>query len=151
MASVPPFRLAAVLKWQERERDAHRQRLAEIVNEEELLRAELERWVKRIEQLQVRQREVLQAGPLPVSSLLDHQRYEESLRRELARLRQQQDALTLAHERCQQELQESDRQVRTLENLRDRQAQQWQTALQRREQATADDLAGQRHFVRRAA
>jgi flagellar export protein FliJ len=121
--SKPHFRLATLLRLREMARDERRQRMtdaqrADAALEEELGQVELDE-----RRLRTARREAAKPGAVDLARLAEADRYAESLRARKLEILQRRAEITLEIERLLREVVEADREVRTLETLRDHQAE----------------------------
>lgn len=141
------FRLATLVKLREAARDERRAALAEAQRALDLLDQRLAG--NRQEQVELKQlcKSVTTPGQVNVDRLLDAQRYEAVLLAEAQRLTQQQATIAAECERRREALVAADREVKTLEKLRDKQLARWQQAADRTEQKQFDEIASRRAAV----
>lgn len=142
--SVFRFRLSTVLRLRQSERDQRRGELAEAYRVADLLARQAEQLAREIDGLRRRQRCAVGPGTINVDLLVDTQRYEVALRFRQGQLQRQQASVAEEIERRRLALVEADRQVRTLELLRDRQEEQFRKTEGRREMQRLDEVAQQR-------
>lgn len=138
------FRLETVLRLKLAERDRRRGELAEAYRVADLLNRQAEQLSGELESLRRQQRCAVGPGTINVDLLVDAQRYEVALRARQGHIRRQQAAVEEEIERRRLALVEADRQVRTLELLRERRAEEFRRAEQRREMQRLDEAAQQR-------
>ncbi|HEY2760486.1 MAG TPA: flagellar export protein FliJ, partial [Pirellulales bacterium] len=89
-----------------------------------------------------------QVGPINVDRLLDAGRYEMALRAERQSASSQRDTVAQEVERRRQALVEADREVKSLEKLRERQLERHRYEESRRESKQLDAIAVQSGFAR---
>lgn len=134
------FRLQTVLRIREDERHQRQRQLAEAQRAEDLLQAQ------RLElqaELAVHRSAHVKAtspGSLDVDRLLSAERFEALLRAEDRRLGEQLQTLSAEVERRRQALADAHREVRVLENLRERQAERHRQDEAARERRTLDEV-----------
>lgn len=141
------FRLASLLRLRESVRDQRRAALAEAYRVDELLQQRLAQIARELGWLRERARRAAGPGHIDVDQLLEAQRYELALRAEERQFQRQRAAVAAEIERRRQALVEADREVRTLEKLREKQWQAWQSEENRRQTRQLDEMAQQR-FLR---
>ena len=135
------FRLKTLLRMKTAERDERRAELAKALRAEELLR-EQQTGVAQ-EQVDVKHlaRQQKSPGAGNVDRLLATNRYELVLAARSTQLQGQLAQVMAESQRRRLALVEADRQVRTLEKLRERQARTYRTAEERQESKQMDELA----------
>ncbi|MGA2032787.1 MAG: flagellar export protein FliJ [Thermoguttaceae bacterium] len=141
------FRLATLLRLREVTRDQRRAALAEAYRVDAVLRERLGRVVAEIEALKAECRQAAAPGAVDVQRLVQAQRYELALRLQHAQIARQCETVAAEIQRRQQMLLEANRDVRTLEKLRDRQAEKHALEQQRQDAKRMDEIAQQR-FMR---
>jgi flagellar protein FliJ len=135
------FRLATLLRLRETTRDERRVQLAEAHRADAELQSQLARLNVKQEQLQRECRAAAGPGEVDLSRLLEALQYASALRAQKAELRQQRQALAAEIDLRRQALIEADRDVRTLEKLRENQSQAHQQAEDRQEVKRLDEAA----------
>jgi flagellar FliJ protein len=137
------FRLESVLKVRQSERRQRQLELAEALQAEHVVRLQ----ITQLEQEQVAMRERCRSSVLPgaidVDRWRDVQRYKVLLAARLQALELKVSQLEAEVERRRQVLVEADRQVRVLEQLRERKREEFVAEELRREVVTLDEVAGQ--------
>jgi flagellar protein FliJ len=141
------FRLATLLRLRESTRDECHVQLAEVQQAEAALGEQLIRLQAEQEHLQHECRTAGGPGPIDLRRLLEAQRYAATLRDREGQLHQERKALGAEIDRRRQALLEADRDVRTLEKLRENQAQSSRHAEYWREGKQLDEVALQRTRV----
>ena len=142
------FRLATLLRLRELARDERRTQLAEALRMVDQMRDRREE----IDSL-LREAQLLQAPPagaIDVDRLLNATRYELVLRAEQRKLELQEQALAGEIEKRRQALVAADREVRSLELLRETQQQRHAAAEEQRSQKEFDEIAVRRYAAERA-
>jgi flagellar protein FliJ len=114
------FRLDTLLRLKKIARDERRTQLADAQRAEVAIAERQNELGQRQEQLED-QRRAIGRGPLDVARWIDADRYAQTLRAEQTDLAWQRENAAAEVERCRQHLVEADREVKTLEKLRDRQ------------------------------
>jgi flagellar protein FliJ len=138
------FRLATLLRLRESERDQRRAELAQAYHADDILRQQdedLER--ERIGLLAI-SREAAGPGTVDIDRLIQTQRYELLLKTHQQQLRRQREAVAAEIGRRRETLVRANREVRILENLREKQAQRHREEEGRRETKRLDEVATQR-------
>jgi flagellar export protein FliJ len=137
------FRLQTLLSLREAARDDRQARLAgNLAVEREL--AERQATIERaLNTLRERTRSSTGPGPIDVERLRLDNRYERTLRSDLAELTSRRRALADEIEACRQELAAADREVRVLEKLRERQHERFRHEEQVRETGQLDEVAAE--------
>jgi flagellar protein FliJ len=115
------FQLATLLRLRETARDERRGELAETRRADTELQRQLTRLMQEQERLQHDYRTAAGPGAVDVSRLIEAQQYALTLRAQQAELERQRQALATEIDRRRQALIEADRELRTLERLRQRQ------------------------------
>lgn len=135
------FRLATLLRLHEATRDQRRVELAEVQRAD----AELERRLTQVaveqERLQTECRSIASPGQVELQPLVHSQQYAAALRRQESSLNEQRQALAVEIERRRQAVVEADREVRTLEKLREGQADAYRKEAERMELKRLDEAA----------
>ncbi|MEN0109777.1 MAG: flagellar export protein FliJ [Planctomycetota bacterium] len=145
-----PFRLHAVARLRESQRDALRARLGEAIQAASTLedrQADLE---SELAGLRAAQRAALGVGEVDAASVLDAGRYELLLRSQQRAVADDQRQVEQEVERRRGDLAAAERELRALELLRERAEAAERKADQRRAQRRMDDLAAQAVVRRRA-
>lgn len=143
------FRLSSLLDWNQRERDLRQLELSLMIQAERQLQLDLRDLMVRIHELRDWQRKSLLAGPIDSEALIDHQRYQDKLHRELQELRQRDEQLQAERSQRENAVQAAQQQVRMLETLRDQQAQRNQQRAAQYEQRSQDDITSRQHHLQR--
>ncbi len=140
------FRLAALLRIRESRRDECRAALADAYRVDEVLRKQFESLSQEIEALREFCRMKASPGTVDIDRLVEAQRYELVARAQQRNIAQQRQTVATEVERRRQALVESDREVRVLEKLRERQAEQHRCEEELRETKRLDEVATQQTF-----
>jgi flagellar export protein FliJ len=143
------FRLSSLLDWNQRQRDLRQLELSHMIQAEQRLQMDLRNLMGRIHELSDWQRRSLMAGPIDSEALIDHQRYQDKLHRELQELRQRDEQLQAERSQHEMAVQAAQQQVRMLETLRDQQAERFRRRVAHFEQRTQDDITSRQHHLRR--
>lgn len=137
------FRLAALLRLREATRDERRAALAEAYRVDDVLRQRLDGVAGELNGLKIAWRQAAGPGIVDVDRLVESQRYELALRSRQAELERQRENVAAEIQRRRQALIEADREVRVLEKLRERQAEQHRREEERRDAKSLDEVAQQ--------
>ncbi len=140
------FRLTALLRLRESRRDECRAALAEAYRVDEALRKQLENLDRELDALREFCRRNASPGAVDIERLVQAQRYELVARAQQRHVVQQQQTVAAEIERRRQALVEADREVRILEKLRQRQAEQHHREEDLREVKRLDEVASQQAF-----
>lgn len=135
------FRLATLLRLREATRDERRAHLAEAQRADAELQIRLTRLGDELRRLQHECRETAGPGAVNVLRLVEVDRYMTELRAQESMLRQQRQALAEEIDRRRQAVLEADREVQSLEKLRERQSQAHRQEEERRENKRLDEAA----------
>jgi flagellar protein FliJ len=135
------FRLATLLQLRESTRDERRVQLAESQRADTELHRQLIRVEMEQQQLQRECREAAGPGDVDLPRLVEAQQYASALRAQQTELRRQRQALAAEIDRRRQTLLEADRDVRTLEKLRENQLQAHRQEENRQEGKRLDEAA----------
>ncbi|HEX5446263.1 MAG TPA: flagellar export protein FliJ [Pirellulales bacterium] len=137
------FRLATLLKLREAFRDERRAQLAEALrlgDELQLRRDEIEELLREAQQSQA-----VSPGAFNVDRLLDATRYDVVLRVEKARLEGQQASVAAEIEKRREALVAADREVRSLELLRETQRERHNAEEETKTRKELDEIASRRY------
>lgn len=145
------FRLATLQRLRESCRDEHRAALAEAFRAEQVLAETQVEVLAETEAIRELRRAAALEPYLDVSRVIEAQRYELLLKARSQELAKQAILLAAETERRRQILVESDREVRALELLDDRQRQEYNLERQRKETKLLDEVATNRWFGNRVA
>ena len=140
------FRLTALLRIRESRRDECRAALADAYRVDEVLRKQFETLSQEINALREFCRLKASPGTVDIDRLVEAQRYELVTRAQQRNIAQQRQTVAAEVERRRQALVESDREVRVLEKLRERQAEQHRHEEELRETKRLDEVATQQTF-----
>ena len=135
------FRLATLLRLHEATRDERRAHLAEAQRTDAELQRHMTRIGDELRRLQHECRETAGPGTVNVPRLVEVDRYMTERRAQESVLRRQRQALTEEIDRRRQAVLEADREVQSLEKLRDRQAEAHRQEEERRESKQLDEAA----------
>ncbi|MGO8688218.1 MAG: flagellar export protein FliJ [Thermoguttaceae bacterium] len=137
------FRLSTLLRLREAARDERRAELAEAYRVDDTLRQQLQRTDQELQSLRAQRRQGMQPGAVDVDRLVESQRYEMTLSAQRLQIVRQRETVQGEIERRRQVLAEANRDLRVLENLRDKQAGQHRQQEERREMKRIDEVAQQ--------
>ncbi|MBS0208085.1 MAG: flagellar export protein FliJ [Planctomycetes bacterium] len=137
------FRLDPLLHLRESLRDQRRAQLADALRVDVSLNEQKERLLA--DQQRARHGYTAHVGAVNVDRLLEAQRFATVLEVERLALEQQLAKLKVEIEKRRLALVDADQQVRTLEKLRDTQAERWRLTGERLAQRELDEIAIQRH------
>ena len=140
------FRLASLLRLRESRRDECRAALAEAYRIDEVLRKQFDNLATELDALREFCRRNASPGAVDVDRLVEAQRYELVARAQQRHIAQQRETVAPEIERRRQALVEADREVRILEKLRQRQADQHRRDEELRESKRLDEVAMQQAF-----
>jgi flagellar protein FliJ len=143
------FRLTALLRLRESRRDECRAALAEAYRVDEVLKRQLDGLARELDLLREFCRRKASPGSIDVDRLVEAQRYELVARAQHRHVAQQRETVAAEIERRRQALVEADREVRVLEKLRDRQAEQHRREEEVREVKRLDEVATQQTYRQR--
>lgn len=138
------FRLATLLRLRESVRDERRQQLAQAYEADDRLRREDESVAAELAALLDWARCTAEPGAVDVDRLLDVQRFELVLRAQRQQLAQQRSLIQAEIERRRQALVEANREVQSLEKLREHQQQRHRDEENRRDVRRLDEVAQMR-------
>ncbi len=141
------FRLATLLKLRDNERDERRLRLAEAHAAEMVLRERIQQYEQQLSALGRDYHNAASPGKVDVDRLLDSQRYEAILRGEKASVEGQCELIRAEVEKRREALVVADRDVRSLEKLRDAQRLRYDQRQQLTEIKQLDEVASRLAFV----
>lgn len=135
------FRLATLLKLREATRDERRSHLAQAYQADAILQQQQEQIAQELTDLQGVYRTSAQPGNVNVDRLIAAQRHEVVLRFQGQQLQQQRETIAQEIERRRAALAEANREVKVLENLRERQQERYQEEENRRDIQRLDEVA----------
>lgn len=135
------FRLATLLRLREATRDERRVQLAEVQRADAELQSQLEQLTREQEQLQRDCRQAAGPGAVDLPRLVEAERYAATLRTQETDIHQQRQTLAVEIERRRQVVIEADRDVQSLEKLRDNQSQAHRQEEDRQEGKRLDEAA----------
>lgn len=138
------FRMTSLLRVRESLRDQRRGELAAAFRADEVLQQRLQHVRQELTWLLEQCRRAAGPGTVDVDRLIESQRYDLTLRAMQKQIEDQRRALAAEIERRRGALVEADREVRTLEKLRDRQREQYALDEGRRDVKRLDEVAQQR-------
>lgn len=137
------FRLATLLRLREDTRDERRVELAEVQRVDAELQARQTRVHAEQRQLQSECRKAAAPGPIDLARLTETEAYSATLREQEADVQRKRTTLAVEIERRRGALLEADRDVQTLEKLRENQSDAYRQENDRREGKRLDEAAMQ--------
>ena len=137
------FRLSTLLRLRENLRDDCRQQLIAAQRAEEIIAARIAALDEELAVLRLHSLVASRPGPVNVDRLLDSGRYEMMLKAERHAADEQRQAVVAEIDRRRQALVEADREVKSLEKLREQQMLRHRTEEARREMKRLDETAVQ--------
>jgi flagellar export protein FliJ len=137
------FRLATLLRLREQTRDERRLELAAAYRVDDVLNRQLQRMEMELGRLWSECRKTAGPGEVNVDRLVEMQRYELTVKVQQSQVIRQREGVRAEIERRHQTLLEANREVRVLENLRDKQAAQHRQDEDYRERKRLDEVAQQ--------
>ncbi len=140
------FRLATLMRLRENTRDERRSELAEAYRVDDLIKQRMESLVAEMDSLKTQRRATAGPGTIDVDSLVEAQRYEVALKTQQTQFKQQRQAIAGEIQSRQQRLVETNREVRVLEKLREKQLDKYRKEENRREAKVLDEVALQQVF-----
>jgi flagellar protein FliJ len=144
------FRLSTLLRLREHTRDERRAALAEAYRIDEMLCRHIERIRSDLDRLRGDCRATAAPGQVNVDHLVAAERYEVALRSQQTQLERQRETVAAEIDRRRQSLIEADREVRALEKLRDKLAEEHCHEQERRDALRLDEV-GQQQAMREVA
>lgn len=135
------FRLATLLRLRETTRDQCRVQLAEVQRIDTELQSQLVQLDAEQSQLRRDCRKAAGPGTVDLPRLVEFQRYASELEIRLADIQRQRQTLATEIEKRREALLEADRDVRTIEKLRELQAQAHRQETERQESKQLDEAA----------
>lgn len=140
------FRLSTLLRIRESTRDERRAELAQAYQAEEIVAGEQDRIKGELAALEVDSRRAALPGAIDVDQLLETRRYRLLLDAQKQHVAGQRDTVGAEVERRRQNLVEANREVRVLEELREKQHVRHRKEEDRLETKQLDEVASQPHF-----
>ena len=145
------FRLQTVLRLRIAERDERRGELAKAQRAADILREQREHLDEEIAENEQRSRSLAEPGQANIDRLMQFHRYKAILKTTAQQLAAQAAQVAAEVERRRQILTESDRQVRVLEKLAERQRGEYERAELRKEMKLLDEAGGQAYVRQQEA
>ena len=139
------FRLSTLLRLRETTRDECRTELAQAYRADEIVEHEQERLAAELTKLEGENRIAASPGQLDVDRLLEARRYCLVLNAQREHATRERDAIAQEIERRRRKLVEANRQVRVLEELRDRQQNRHRDNENRLEIKALDEVGARSH------
>jgi flagellar export protein FliJ len=125
-------------------RDERRAHLAEAYRADELLQERIANVDRQVEIVMHESRAAIAPGHIDLDRVVEAQRFELSMRSQQRQLQQQRQAIGEEIERRREALMEANRQVRVLEQLRERQAERYRQEEALKEIKQLDEMASVR-------
>jgi flagellar protein FliJ len=138
------FRLATLLRLRENDRDQRRAELAQAYQADDIMRQQQEELERERQTMLDVNRRAAAPGEVDVDQLIQTQRYELLLKAHSDQIQRQRDAVAVEIERRRETLVHANREVRILENLREKQRDRHREEEGRREIKMLDEVAIQR-------
>ena len=135
------FRLATLLRLRETTRDERRAELAAAYRTDQNLQQQLARLAVELEELKAVSRRAAGPGKVDVDQLVEAQRYQRTLESRQRQIIEERTSLAVEIERHRQTLLAADREVRTLEKLRETRHARHRQDENRREIKQLDEVA----------
>lgn len=139
------FQLGSVLKLRERARDIASQMYEQALT----ARSRLDEQIAELQQLRDAQRPYQKessSGVINPQNVLDSQRYQMQLTQEVQAVESQRDLVEAECEKRRLLLVDREKEVRSLEKLRERQLAEWNASQAKQQQITLDQWAGFRYW-----
>ena len=140
------FRLEPLLKIRQARRDECQAALAEGYRVDEVLRKQFDNFERELVVLKEFCRRKVSPGGVDIDRLVEAQRYELVTKAQQGKIAQQRETVAAEIERRRQATVEADREVRILEKLRERQAEQHRREEEVREGRRLDEVATQQTY-----
>jgi flagellar FliJ protein len=140
------FRLSTLLKIRESTRDERRAELAQAHEAEEIVAGEQKRINRELLDLEVESRRAVSPGEIDVDRVLETRRYRLLLDAQRQHVARQRDAVRVEVERRRRNLVEANREVRVLEELREKQHDRHRKEEDRLQTKQLDEVAGRSRF-----
>ena len=135
------FRLATLLRLRETTRDERRAELAAAYRADQVLQRQLARLIAELEELKAAARRAAGPGRVNVRQLVEAQRYQRTIESRQCQVNEERAALAAEIERRRQALLAAEREVRTLEKLRETRHARHRQDENRREIKQLDEVA----------
>jgi flagellar export protein FliJ len=135
------FRLATLLRLRETTRDERRAELAAAYRADQVLQRQLARLSAELEELKAAARRAAGPGRVNVGQLVEAQRYQQTIESRQCQVNEERAALAAEIERRRQALLAAEREVRTLEKLRETRHARHRQDENRREIKQLDEVA----------
>ena len=135
------FRLATLLRLRETTRDERRAELAAAYRADQVLQRQLARLSAELEELKAAARRAAGPGRVNVEQLVEAQRYQQTIESRQCQVNEERAALAAEIERRRQALLAAEREVRTLEKLRETRHARHRQDENRREIKQLDEVA----------
>ena len=135
------FQLTTLLRLRETTRDERRAELAAAYRADQVLQRQLARLVAELEELKAAARRAAGPGRVNVEQLVEAQRYQRTIESRQCQVNEERAALAAEIERRRQALLAAEREVRTLEKLRETRHARHRQDENRREIKQLDEVA----------
>lgn len=136
------FRMNTLLRLHENARDERRTELAQAQRAADAVQARLDELAEELASLGAASRDAILPGRVDVDRLLTSQRYELLLRAQEQQTQAQRKLVDAEVERRREALVAANREVKSLENLKQRQLERHQAVAAQKELAALDEAAG---------
>ncbi len=136
------FRLNTLLRLREGTRDERRGQLAEAYQADEIIADSQNKIQRELDDIRTRGRQAVAPGAIEIDRLLESQRYEVVLGAQKKHASEQRQKVQEEIQRRTDSLVEANRQVRVLEELREKQLQRHRQEQNRQEVKLLDEVAG---------
>ena len=140
------FRLSTLLRIRESTRDERRAELAQAYRAEEIVAGEQDRINRELADLELQSRREASPGEIDVDRMLETRRYRLLLDAQRQHVAGQRETVRAEVERRRQNLVESNREVRVLEELREKQHGRHRKEEDRLQTKQLDEVAGRSRF-----
>ncbi|MDZ4818162.1 MAG: flagellar export protein FliJ [Planctomycetota bacterium] len=141
------FRLATLQRLREQDRDEKRAHLADAERAEQIVLDRLAEIDQELDQLRQKTQQVASPGVVDLDALMEVQRYDMLLKFEQAHARQQHQVVSQEVLKRRETLLASDREVKVLELLRDKQAENHRQEEEKKSNQLIDEVAGRGYLV----
>jgi len=143
------FRFAPILEWRCQQRDAAGADVGKAAEAIARVEAQVQQIDQQLQELRQHAGESMLGDSLTVDRMLHHGRYDLQLQAERQALQETRKKLDEELERRRQVLVEAETEVKRLEQLRERQAAEYELRAQQRAQAESDELTSARFLIAR--
>jgi flagellar FliJ protein len=140
------FRMETLLRLRQSQRDECRAALAEALRVDDVLQQQLDALAREIDALREFCRRASAPGSVDIERLVEARRYDLVTQAQQRNIALQRETVAAGIQRRRQALVEADREVRILEKLRQRQAEQHRRDEELRETKRLDEVASQQTY-----